>query len=724
MPDIIPKIIQEIDIEGDSRINAAIDKIADTFQAAFERIDKSAKKASASVNKSTDNLNDAIKDLGKGTSPDKIDATTAAAENFGEAIGRAGSKAGEFVGNIIKVGAGVGKAGLKIAGVAAGVFALVSQFTRLKAAGTASGREIAATQQENVRLTQQQIQYETTLDNIRHQSSLTAQDSLAEYNDKLGELQSQLQAGQISQEQFTAQSDRLSTERTKQVLKESQTLQRSLDEAERSRRQQIATEADLADQRRREASDAARQRADLAERQAIGKVELAIGKQATAALLDLGKVADEARAKIVDALAPSIIAVFKGIGDAIKNNQGAIIELINSVQSVLLSFGTDTASAINNLVKGMITFAGFVVSAIGTVIIPAFRLLLSMFDAVANGLNNMFGTKFTGQQIVAILLVARFTGLLGALILGLRAVAATMTLLSFATRPWMLALFAIVGVLVALNVISLGGITSAIQAVGKAAFGSSEQLSKLDEQSKAASDTLAQTGDKGAAGLDQTGQAAQGVALDLTKVGKQADTTGGSLVSSGDAGKQSWAGFADTVSPRIQKLTTDFDRMAEAARRAAASASSATSGGSGGGAPTFAGGGGIRGPGTGTSDSVWARVSNGEYIIRAKAVAAGVRRYGAGFWNMLNRLDMRGTAQRFAAGGPVLSGAHMRPAVRMASGGRVSAQASRAAFDLVIDGRRYSGLSAPQSTAEELQREAIGRRLVAAGKPAGWKGGR
>jgi TP901 family phage tail tape measure protein len=53
-------------------------------------------------------------------------------------------------------------------------------------------------------------------------------------------------------------------------------------------------------------------------------------------------------------------------------------------------------------------------------------------------------------------------------------------------------------------------------------------------------------------------------------------------------------------------------------------------------------GGRIVGPGSGTSDSIPAMVSNGEYVIRAAAVA----RYGAGFFDRLNTM-------RFADGGHV-----------------------------------------------------------------------
>jgi TP901 family phage tail tape measure protein len=66
------------------------------------------------------------------------------------------------------------------------------------------------------------------------------------------------------------------------------------------------------------------------------------------------------------------------------------------------------------------------------------------------------------------------------------------------------------------------------------------------------------------------------------------------------------------------------------------------SGGSGGTSTKYATGGLISGPGTGTSDSIAALVSNGEYVMKADAVRA----LGVGFLDMLNY-------QRYADGGLV-----------------------------------------------------------------------
>lgn len=70
----------------------------------------------------------------------------------------------------------------------------------------------------------------------------------------------------------------------------------------------------------------------------------------------------------------------------------------------------------------------------------------------------------------------------------------------------------------------------------------------------------------------------------------------------------------------------------------------------------FASGGAVRGPGTGTSDSINARLSNGEYVIKASSV----RQYGTGLFDRLNRgvakFASGGYVGKYASGGAVTSG--------------------------------------------------------------------
>jgi len=129
--------------------------------------------------------------------------------------------------------------------------------------------------------------------------------------------------------------------------------------------------------------------------------------------------------------------------------------------------------------------------------------------------------------------------------------------------------------------------------------------------------------------------------------------------------------------------------------------------------PGHADGGQIKGPGTGTSDSILARLSNGEFVINAKAVAA----LGPRFFHALNNMELPG----FAMGGLV-----MEPA--FASGGMVSALASsapssssgskRIGFSLDLFGQSYHGLSGPAETLDALERHSAALQMAATSKRA------
>ena len=107
-----------------------------------------------------------------------------------------------------------------------------------------------------------------------------------------------------------------------------------------------------------------------------------------------------------------------------------------------------------------------------------------------------------------------------------------------------------------------------------------------------------------------------------------------------------------------------------------------------------AAGGFVSGPGTGTSDSIPAYLSNGEYVIRQRSVA----KYGTGFLDAVNagRYANGGLVARFAAGGSVadalqrLSGVYgFRSSVRNGSltGTSAVSQALQLATDVSVPAR-------------------------------------
>ncbi|EBC4877327.1 tape measure protein [Salmonella enterica] len=109
-------------------------------------------------------------------------------------------------------------------------------------------------------------------------------------------------------------------------------------------------------------------------------------------------------------------------------------------------------------------------------------------------------------------------------------------------------------------------------------------------------------------------------------------------------------GTATLATALATAFTTGAATLATAISTATAGSSAASAGG-GMLSVMAATGGYISGPGTGTSDSVPARLSNGEYVIKA----AQVRRYGVAFMHALNNGRMSAFADGGLVSGPSVS---------------------------------------------------------------------
>ena len=104
--------------------------------------------------------------------------------------------------------------------------------------------------------------------------------------------------------------------------------------------------------------------------------------------------------------------------------------------------------------------------------------------------------------------------------------------------------------------------------------------------------------------------------------------------------------------------------------------------------PAYATGGHVRGPGTGTSDSILARLSNGEYVMRA----AAVRKWGVNALDRLNGLQL----PKFADGGLVSAASEVGPP-------------SMGTIYLTLDGQSYKVQAAEQDFTSLVRRQRMKR---------------
>jgi hypothetical protein len=169
------------------------------------------------------------------------------------------------------------------------------------------------------------------------------------------------------------------------------------------------------------------------------------------------------------------------------------------------------------------------------------------------------------------------------------------------------------------------------------------------------------------------------------------------------------AAFQSSIDWITKAWTATVDWIVQKAKEIGGAIGSVT-GGAAAGDPSIpampmASGGAVRGPGTATSDSILARLSNGEFVMRA----AAVNRWGPRFMAALNGLQ---NPFGYAGGGLV---------PRFAAGGLVGAGGGTPVH-LHLGGHAFA-LSGSESVVSSLVTEAHRQRMRSAGTKPSWYGG-
>ena len=447
--------------------------------------------------------------------------------------------------------------------------------------------------------------------------------------------------------------------------------------------------------------------------------------------------------------------LFSEITTLIQQNIGSIRAWAASISATLMPVIQDLIAVLQGASRDQVTNKWIVdlrdgVVAFCTIAVPAikaaFNTIITVLDFVAAQINAVFGTNLTGLSLGVILMLGYVSGAFAAIGAAISVVIAVLgvlgsviTAIAAACGLPALLVAAIVGAVIAAGVLIaiywdqiVAAATAAFAAVQAAAFAFFDAIAALWNGLVAivaavwAAVTAAALGFfnwiaaqwNAALALVQSvwlaiSSAITGSITAVTSFFTTAWQTAVQLVT------DMWNGLTDWIAGKVSAIIGFLQPLWDFLKQIASLMGSVTGGTEAG----FAGGGPVWGAGTATSDSIPARLSAGEFVMRT----AAVRHYGARFMAAINAMRLPMPAG-FSMGGLVDALASVMPApVSLAARGPILAGAAPAGatqtLNLTILGETFRGLTAPEATAERLVRFARGRQGRSAGRKPGWYGG-
>lgn len=676
--------VLKISLQGAEEIIRAFQTIAQVATTATDQIQKGSDKASPAlkrVEESTKNFVSSFRNIGT------------AAAGFGNSVARVGTQAAKYF-TILTGG--------------------IAAFNRYNAAQEQSTEDSKVALKEIEQNSQAQIQYNQTLrqnaqalDELGQAQRNANADAAQAVRDQIEDVDNAFRKQAIGQAEraqriadIEEKAARDRERRTTQQLRELTQLQ------ERQRRElQLQQEAALS--RRAEEESRVRLTERLKAQQAAEKAYAAnvkaFGSETAQGIDQFARAWDRLMTLLNQG--PSTIAdILKAAAKFINDNGAEIVATFNRIGDAFAKalFG-EGAGDPNKMAASIMNAFRAVTNFVENVVIPALAKVIQFFDLIAAGINKAFGTDISGATIAIATVIGLLTGaftvliaVIGTLALGFKALfiimsAAGFTPLGIAIRLVIAALILLISTIAALN-------WQAILEKGKQVWadivsGWNRTINDIKTffsdgvtfiQTKWAQ--LMQFFDDAWAGLKSIAQST------LTAVGNA---------------------FLDAIPGARTLLGWINDLIAAYKQWQANSAGLSPSGGM---TVQAASGGPIYGPGTSTSDSIFARLSTGEYVIRA----AAVRKYGLGLLNAINNMRWKG----FADGGFVHRMFEPFAMPRLAMGGAVSSGAGAGQRPVIFqfpDGNEFQ-MNAEANTADRLGRYAQKRRMASSGRKAGYYG--
>lgn len=678
MADDDQNLVSEIKIQGADQSTADLKKFGDEGAAAFDKVGAAAKKSGDAVADSTSKMQKGADDATKALSgpPSKLQAIASAATALASAT-RSGLGGLTAFGAAITTVVGAGVAG--VVGIAKFASAVTGAAREVDRAGKVA-QESAAQQKKN---NEQYVQSVSTA---------------AQYQSQLNSLNRQVAAGKTSYEDYAQAVDDLNFQYREQVKVQAQ-VQAAQDDALRQNQQ---------------LERIAQNRANL---EALNKT---YGVTLTQSLIKLGDTYDRVVHQARDAFGPVLAGLIDKIVALVDKNSGAITKFIDDASKSMAEFFKENGPAIDTMIKLIVEIGAAFVKVVTSVIVPAVTTFLSALDKVAGVINTVFGTDINGAFLAVVLVIGVLSGVFSSLATVIGLVVTAVSFLATAFSPLVLVIGLLVAAFVALAAsIDWTAFAKRAVAAGTAILNFFTQLPAnigavftaffqfvTDGFTALVANILAiwQSVVDFFNGLIQT---VQGI---FTQIGTAIHNA---FQQALNFVVQLFTDWADRVLSFIKPVIDALKKVKQLMSQTGTGGNSGSSG-----SVNAATGGHIRGPGTGTSDSIPAWLSNGEFVVKARSVA----KYGLGLLHALNsgRFKMPG----FAMGGLV----GMPQPMRFASGGPVNNSqqgnmAGRKAFDLHIDGTTFRGLLAPDDVADKMTQFAISRGSLSGGRKPAWVGG-
>lgn len=418
----------------------------------------------------------------------------------------------------------------------------------------------------------------------------------------------------------------------------------------------------------------------------------------------LGKIITQLRDKVFLKFAEPLTKAFGIATDYIINHADEILKSVERIASQVGPIFTDIVNAlfgndkevqntwILDLRDGFIGFGKAAYDSVFNVILPAFRAVQDAANSVAGYINEIFGTKITGNALLIAVAVASVTGVFTALGSALAVVNAAIGLLTAVVGPLVVALAGALGLPAAV----VGAVIAAIAGAAILIYTYWDEITAYAAQAWEAI----------------KGYSAEAWDFIAKVVAGGIDLINALWESATNYFRSLWDAAVGYVKSGISGLKSAIDGVVSAISNAIAKArqlfAAENNQGAKAGYLKKAGGGYISGPGTSTSDSIPAYLSNGEFVIRA----AAVRKYGAQLFAALNGMRLSpNTLGKYAMGGLVGFPSVPMTALPVAASGPTST------LNLVLDGQTYGGLTGSQDTIRQLERAIKAKRIRATSRP-------